>query len=704
MSKQQRKPSSSAGKPPAQKPNRSFTHAHSATDNWQSQTPSFFNNMLLQSGLIFAFAFLLYANTLMHGFVLDDAIVITDNMFTQQGIKGIGGILSNDTFFGFFKVEGKETLVSGGRYRPMTLVLFAFLYQLSTSPFIFHLFTVLLFALTCVVLYRTLLRLLSPPLTVAQQRGDPSPAMLAQAGPMIAWLATVLFAAHPIHTEVVANIKGCDEILTLLGCLSALYFSLKAWDTQETRWALAAGVSFFIACLSKENAAAFVILIPLALWFFRFSRHRLAEGGRPDPSPAGRGGQSVLRASLPIFVAFVAFFLLRGTILHWRFGGEPMELMNNPFLKLEGNQWVKFAPAERLATIFYTLGRYVQLLFVPHPLTHDYYPRQIGIMTFGNPMVLFSVALYGFMAYWAVRGISRRDPSAYGILLYLLPLGIVSNLVFPIGTNMGERFAFMPSVGFCFLIALFLGRYLKNNRSLVLGLFGAVVLLFSIKTFVRNFAWQSNENLFMTDAAVSVNSAKLQNACGGVLFDRATKEKDSEKQRVLCMEAMPHLDQAIKIYPNYKDAYISRGGAHYVLREFPEAIADYRRAVQLEPNDPKLKTYLALALRDGGKYFGEQKADIASAFKCFEESWQLNPKDPETARLMGVGYGISGKHAEAIVWFTKAVEAAPKEAGFLWDLSLAYSASGNTAKGEELRKKAMEMDPTIAQKRSGGGR
>lgn len=673
---------------------RSSTNVHAATDHWQSKTPSFLNNTLLQSGLIFAFAFLLYANTLMHGFVLDDAIVITDNMFTQQGIKGIGGILSNDTFFGFFKVEGKEALVTGGRYRPMTLIIFAFLYQFSTSPFLFHFFTVLLFALTCVVLYRTLLLLLSPPLSLAQQRGELSTSGLSQAGPMVAWLSTVLFAAHPIHTEVVANIKGCDEILTLLGCLSALYFTLKAWDRQEKKWALAAGISFFIACLSKENAAAFVVLIPLALWFFRSLKQ----------SPTVKGGPSVLAASLPIFVAFIAFFVLRGAILHWRFGGEPMELMNNPFLKLEGNQWVKFTPAERLATIFYTLGKYIQLLIVPHPLTHDYYPRQIGIMSFGNPMVLFSLALYGFMGYWAVKGTLQRAPSAYGVLLYLLPLGIVSNLVFPIGTNMGERFAFMPSVGFCFLAALFMSKYLGKNRTLVLGLFGAVIFLFSIKTFVRNFAWESNEKLFMTDAAVSINSAKLQNACGGVLFDRATKEKDLEKQRVLCMEAIPHLNQAIKIYPNYKDAYISRGGAHYVLKEFPEAIADYRRAVQLSPDDPKLKTYLALALRDGGKYYGEQKADLNNAFKCFNESWELNPKDPETARLMGVGYGINGKHAEAIVWFTKAVEAAPNEAGFLWDLGLAYSASGNLAKGEELRKKALELDPTIAQRRGGGGR
>lgn len=675
MSKQQRKSTPAASKTSTGKSTaspKSFANP---------VIPAFFGNTLLQSGLIFAFAFLLYANTLTHDFTLDDAIVITDNMFTQQGVKGIGGILSNDTFFGFFKVEGKETLVSGGRYRPMTLVLFAILYEFGTSPFLFHLFTVLLFAFTCVALYRTLLLLF-------QNCGHPN---LEGTGPMVAWIASVLFAAHPIHTEVVANIKGCDEILTLLGCLGALFFTLKAWDTRQSKWALAAGVSFFIACLSKENAAAFVVIIPLALWFFRSKSE--AQGGDE---------RSILRTTLPVILAFAAFFILRGSILQWRFGGEPMELMNNPFLKMEGTKWVKFTPAERLATILHTLWRYISLLFVPHPLTHDYYPRQIGIMRFGDITVLLSLAVYTLMAFWGIRGTQRRDPVAFGILLYLLPLGIVSNLVFPIGTNMGERFAFMPSVGFCFLAALFLTHFWRKNAGLTLGLFGAVVLLFSLKTVVRNLAWETNEKLFMTDAVVSVNSAKLQNACGGVLFDLATQEKDTEKQQVLCQQAIPHLDQALKIYPNYKDAYISRGGAHFVLREFPQAIADYRSAVQLAPDDPKLKTYLALALRDGGRYYGEQKNDIPSAFRSFEESWKLNPTDPETARLLGVANGMQGKHAEAIEWFTKAVDLAPKDAGFLWDLGLAYSASGNLAKGEECRRKALEMDPEIAQKRGRG--
>lgn len=633
--------------------------------------PAFFQNTLLQSLLIFAFSFLLYANTLTHGFVLDDAIVITDNMYTTKGVEGIPGILSKETFFGFFKVEGKETLVSGGRYRPMTLVLFAMVYQLAgANPFVFHLLTILLFAATCVVLYRTLLLLLAP-------RGGDYAALFA-------WLATLIFAAHPIHTEVVDNIKGCDEIVTLLGSLGTLYLVFKAYDSGQPKWSVLAAIVFFLACLSKENAVTFVAVIPLALWFFRSAS-----------LPA------IVRNMVPVFISFLVFFFIRGAILNWKFGGAPMELMNNPYLKIEGAQWVPFSAAEKLATIFYTLWKYVQLLFVPHPLTHDYYPKVIDKMTFANGAVLLSLVVHIGMVVYAIRGVKERDPLSFGLLFYLLTLSIVSNFVFPVGTNMGERFAFMPSVGFCIVAAALLyGLYSRmNNLNLVLGIAGLVAVLFSIKTITRNPAWASNEKLFFTDVLVSKNSAKIRNACGGVLFDKASKETNEVRRGELCNQAIGHLNKAIEIYPNYSDAYVSRGGAHFYLKLYDKAIADYRKAVELASNDPRWKTYLALALRDGGRYQGEQRGNLPVAAQYLKESWDLNPTDAETARLIGVSHGVSGDNAGAIQWFSKAVELAPDVPIYQFDLGQAYSASGDLVKGEQLRQQALAKDPTLMQNR-----
>lgn len=142
---------------------------------------------------MFIVAFALYANTLTHGYVLDDTIVITDNDFTAAGFAGIGDLLTTDSFHGFLGRDVEE--LAGGRYRPLSLVTFAIEGALfGKSPGVGHLGNVLLFALCCVMLLIVLEALL---------RDRPS------LGPLpVAFVAALLFAAHPVHREVVANIKG----------------------------------------------------------------------------------------------------------------------------------------------------------------------------------------------------------------------------------------------------------------------------------------------------------------------------------------------------------------------------------------------------------------------------------------------------------------------------------------------------------------
>jgi protein O-mannosyl-transferase len=646
--------------------------------------PAFFSNITLQSACILVFALLLYANTLTNGFALDDGIVITDNMFTKEGFKGIPGLLSKDTFFGFFKVEGKDQLVSGGRYRPLTPVLFAMVYQFfQNAPWVYHLLTILLFGATCVMLFRTLVLLLAP-------RGN-------EYANLFAFVTAMLFAAHPIHTEVVANVKGCDEIATLLGSLGALYAAVKFSDTGgKAMWAVLAGVIFFLACLSKENAATFVVIVPLALWWFRTGS---INGQRSTVEPAVRWGGVVA-----IGLAFVLFFALRSAVLGMRFGSAPMELMNNPYLKIVGNNWVPFSFMEKMAAISYTFYKYVQLLLVPHPLTHDYYPKQIDVTSFSNPLALVGILSHIGLFLYAVLGRQQRDTVRFGILFYLITLSIVSNVVFPIGTHMGERFAFMPSVGFCMILATGLLALTKKGTQLTTGLaaLGVICALYGIKTVTRNPVWESNDRLFLTDVEVSGNSAKIRNACGGTLFDRAGRETDETKKQALYREAIGHLNKAIEMYPNYSDSYVTRAGAQFFLKMYDGAVADYRAAIRIAPEKPDYKTYLAVALRDGGKYYGEQKNDLSTAMRYLTESWQVASNDPETARLLGVANGIQGKGAEAVNWFAKAVELAPDNASYIFDLGTAYYNAGQPAKGIELRDKALKMKPDLLEERKKG--
>lgn len=643
------------------------------------QLPGWFTNRRLHALVLFAFSFLLYANTLTNRYALDDAIVITDNMFTTEGISGISGILTKDTFYGFFKEEGKARLVSGGRYRPLSLVFFAVEGSLfGQNPLVGHLFNALWFGLTVVVLYWLLLRLLP-------EKKDPLQAFF------ISLTASLVFAAHPVHTEVVANIKGRDEILALLGSLGALLLSVEGYRRQKAWYALPAALVFFLGLMAKENAITFLAVVPLTYYFF---------------TKAGAG--AIVRQTLPFAAAAAVFLVIRGAVLGWGLGEPSLELLNNPFLKIEGGRYVPFTPGEKLATVLYTLGRYLQLLVMPYPLTHDYYPRHIGIMHWGNWQVWLSFLAYLGMAVYALMGIRRKDPVSFGILYYLATLSIVSNLVFPVGTNMAERLIYMPSVGFTLVAAILLWRLAArllpsrkvtglNQLRLAIATSITVVGAFSVLTIVRNPVWKDNLTLFATDITVSPNSAKLRNALGGELVVQSVTETDSLQKRDMLLEAVGHLREAIAIHPVYKNAYLLLGNAHYYLQHYEEAILNYRRALELDPGYAEASRNLAITLRDAGRYYGEQRREIGKAVEYLEQAYQLDPRDFETVRLLGVAYGIGGNTQQAIRYFTEAVALDPENAEALYNLGSAYYNAGDPERGAEYHRKAEALREDVKQ-------
>ncbi len=613
---------------------------------------------------------LLYANTFGHGFVLDDALAVSQNALVQRGIGGIGDIFAHDFFYGFFQDESKAALVSGGRYRPLTLAMFAVEFQLSGgSATALHVFNVLWYALTTVVLFFFLRRLFMQP----GRKERVVPAAL-----FTALVAALLFAVHPLHTEVVANIKGRDEIIALLGGLLAAYAALRYADGGGNKWLAGVGLALFAGLLAKENAVAFIGVIPLAFYIFRPERTRAAVVS----TAVGLG-------------ALVVYLFVRAAVLGWSFGEPSMELLNNPFLKLVGNTYVPFSGGERLATIVFTLGEYLKLLIMPAPLTHDYYPRAVEIMGWGDWQVLLAffanLALLGF-GLWAA---AKRRLIGFGILLYFGTLFLVSNLVFPVGTNMSERFAFMPSVGYAVVVAALWSGFrskwkTSTSKWLVWGPLAALVVIYSILTVVRNPAWESNYTLFTTDINTSPNSAKLRNAMGGVLVDTYQKLPASQQpaRREMLQEAVGHLNEALVIHPLYKEPLLIRGNAKLLLDDYDGALADYDQALQLNPDYEAATRNKRIGLQMAGKYFGEKQGDVARAIGYLTRAYDMDKSDPETSRLLGIAYAQAGRVQEAIPFLEKAAEANPGVAVNWQNLSAAYGQAGRAEDSQRAAARA----------------
>ncbi len=639
-------------------------------------------------GLFLVLGFLLYGNTLGHDYTLDDALVITENNFTKEGWSGIWKQMTHDQFVGFYGV--KKELVSGGRYRPLSMVVFSIQYALfGANPFIGHLTNVLFYILNGFLLFIVLRQL------------------LPQQNKLLPWLSfpflvSLLWFFHPIHTEVVANIKGLDELMAFSGELLVLWLILKYLDFKQPLYLLGIFIAFLCALLSKENAITWLALFPLTIYFFK------KEHLKSIPTVIG-----------VLMLSSAVWFAIRYKVVGGGISDVADSLMNDPFLES--------SLSEKYATIVLTLGKYLQLLFFPHPLTYDYYPKHIPIVNWTNTYVILSIITHIYLIYLSIKGIKNRTILGFSILIYGVTLSIASNLIFPIGAFMNERFIYVSSLGFCLFAALFFTRYLPlftKNKSLQLLLLGTLFLAYGFKTVTRNAVWKNNYTLSTHDAEISVNGAKSQVMAGGVLLEEKSKEAKTEAERLAIIDkSIMHLNRAINIYPEYVDALILMGNAQweryksaqnampyyfkilsinpyhqntwnncYIILEQEKDI-DYRiRAYEslLKINPNQMQAYLNL-----GRAYGQYKNDLNKAIQLIQTAQQLAPNNYEVNRNLGIVYGLSRQFDKSIPVLHKAIELQPNLAINYIDLAISYYNLGQEEKAKLWMDKALQIDPSI---------
>lgn len=635
---------------------------------------------------LFLFAFAIYANTIGHDYALDDDIVIVKNEYTQQGLDGLGDIFSSDAFEAYF--QGKKDLVAGGRYRPLSVATFAFEWEfLGKNPQASHFFNIVLFGLLGLVLYE-LLTLLVP--SSGKRKWWTSPA----------FLITLLFIVHPIHTEVVANIKGRDEILAMLFALLSMRATLSWHDKGSVLPLVLAQLFFFLALLAKESSLPFLAVVPLTFWVFRktnWFRTGIASG--------------------VMVLTFVGYLILRGNMVGLSLGDPSNEILNNPFIG------VGFG--DRLATIFQTFGIYLVKLIVPYPLTHDYYFNQIPVISWANWKALVPAAIYLGGLVYGLIGLIRKDKAAYGILFYLITLSIVSNIVFSIGTTMGERFVFIPSLGLILAGIMVLERWIggkKPVKPVLYGLYG-IIAIFSILTVIRNFAWKDNFTLFTTDVYTSSNSAKARTSAGGALVEAADSMALGPRRTQYYKTATEHLEKAVEIYPEHSQAYLLLGNAYNGLGQYPNALAAYERAIEIKPGfgdayrnagvvAGQAKDYLkaaaywrsyeqfapgqAVVWYSRGQNFMNARVGDSAVF-AFKRNLEINPSNWEAMGNIALVYGRDlGRFDLAIDYGERAIQQNQKAEWLYENLGIAYAMGGDLPKSLATFQKGLVHFPQSA--------
>lgn len=602
----------------------------------------FWSRHWMPAALLFVLAVGLYASSLRFGFVLDDKIVYSENNYVKKGWSGIADIFSSESFTGYFGEQ--KDLIEGGRYRPLSLATFAIEYALfktpgtdkdgnpsmEGNPMVGHLVNIVLYGLTGLLLFRILF-LLFP-------TSEDRPWFLG-----MAFVGALLFVLHPVHSEAVANIKGRDEIMALLGALGALYYSLKYFQNNSLFALLAAALCFLLGIFAKENALTFIAIIPLTAYFFTKTEW-----------------SKMINVTMVLLGIVVFYLLVRVQVIGFLLnpGKEITDIMNNPFYGLN--------TGERWATIFYTLGEYLRLLIFPHPLTHDYYPYHVPIMQFSDFGAWFSLLLYLGLAAFAIWGLFKKNIVAYGIIFYLATLSIVSNIPFSVGTFMNERFIYMPSVGFCLIAAWFLCRKLPELKMEILGwgLLGIIVLGYAGKTITRVPVWENALTLNSAAIKVSKNSARANTFMGTALFNEYRAEKDQQRKYELLDQVDFYISRAVDIHPNYFSALTMKSGViaeiHKKDGDLDKLLNGFYELLMTRSNLPFISEYM-----DYIKGRGDQTKIL---------QW---------CHRVGTSFTQRGDWNSALKWLTFGLELSPNNKQILRDMGLVYEAAGNPNKAQE---------------------
>ncbi len=641
--------------------------------------------------------FIVYATTFDFGYVLDDKIVITSNQITTQGLSKMFDHFFYDSMDGFWAEQygvsveelKKSALVAGGRYRPLSLVTYSIEWGIfGRNPGLSHIINALLYGLTGLILFSFLQKLF--PKSQQKPIWESIPA----------W-ATLLFMAHPLHVEVVANIKSRDEILSLLFGLWSLSCIIDYTKTKSPKPLVWSAILLFLSLLSKETTIAFVALGPLMLYFFNL------------------GDSKTTRNS---------FFALLGagavyTVIRFMVIGSPGEsiadeLMNNPFLNAN--------ESERIATIFLILAAYVKLLFLPFPLTHDYYPYHLPFLpeaehyaTWSSLGALAGVLLILVLLVVIVRGFKSKSIYAFLALFFLGTSILISNLFFPIGVFMNERFMYIPSIAWAIGVVYFVLETLPNavkgfSKQVSVYALVAVVVVFNGLSIGRSSAWESDLTLALADVGVSTGSAKVNMSAGDALLKELDYVENENERVEIINEAYAYLKKSLEIYPEFFPPLDLLGKLYYESANYPEAIKFYGYCADRKPGNKQfvnnifyvgnklamekryeeaLKAYdVALAYSPEEKGYLLAAAEIAAknqqnpsrALPYMERAYKLYSSDIEVAEKLGINYAMLNNFEGAIQILEPLHQANPTNASIMRNLGIAYYNAGQTQMGLSL--------------------
>ncbi|XP_034719064.1 protein O-mannosyl-transferase TMTC1 [Etheostoma cragini] len=637
-----------------------------------------------------ALCVLCYGNSLHGELVHDDVWAIINNPDVRPD-SSLRNLFSND-FWGKRMADN----TSHKSYRPLCILTFKLNILLGgMTPLYFHLINVCLHcAVTCLLMH-TCERCVFEDWRLA-------------------FVTALLFAVHPVHTEAVSGIVGRADVLACLLFLLTFLFYIRSVGVCVSEDSLPSTVSAVCllvslllgtcAMLVKETGITVfgVCILYDALVLCRKPLiHHLS-------SSRFRDLQHICSPFIKRACLVSAYVVVIMSVRLWLMGGS-MPLFS------EQDNPASFSPhlLTRILTYSYLLSFNAWLLLAPIVLCYDWQVGSIPLVeSLGDPRHLATALLAVVMLLLCLHCVfslqsQRSREVLVGMLFLVFPFIPASNLFFRVGFVVAERVLYMPSMGYCILVAHGLGRLYS-----VVGRWGTTVLsvsmlllllLFSWKTVQQNRVWLSREALFRSGIQTLPHNAKVH-------YNYANFLKDGGRHQ----EAIHHYTTALRLYPRHASAMNNLGT---LTRNPEEAERYYRKALDTNPQHNRALFNLGNLLKSQGKekeaetllkdsiHFGPHFADAYSSLasfyaeqKRFAEANEVYLKGiencPDSSDLHN-NYGVflvdTGEGELAAAHYQQAVRLKPAHYVAMVNLGRLLRSSNENTKAESWYKRALKV-------------
>ncbi|HXM34679.1 MAG TPA: tetratricopeptide repeat protein, partial [Pyrinomonadaceae bacterium] len=494
--------------------------------------------------LVIAATVLTYANSLSGAFVFDDTKQIAGNPALHTW-NNIFRAFTSDVWS--FQRGTLTADIPPPYYRPLFTAYLTINYQIFGlwEPG-WHLMNLLVHTTATVLVYYLLKRL----------SGDQ----------LIALLAALIFGLHPAHVESVSWISGIPDPLAALFYVPSMIWYVRYREEGDRKWLAASVAAFGLSVLCKETP----LVLPMVLGVWELAREK---GEKNWPARV----KTIIRQLAAYAIVAAAYLVLRFSVLgriSWK----------HPFM-------ARVPDSAIWMTVPYVFANYLKHLIAPFHLSLIY---GTSFITSGaDPRFLLPVGL--LLGLGCVLWIYRRKLSGQvwvAIALIVGPILPVLNLkVFHYEYIIQDRYLYLPSIGFCYLIAILILQLARKRASLAVVISVTILLAFGGSTILQNRVWHDPVALWQRATYYSPNSWSTHYNLG--LAYLGLKQYQPARTELL---------EAKRLDPDKANVFNNLALAQAGLGHADEAITNLKVALALDPRLLEAHNNLGALLYDKGDY------------------------------------------------------------------------------------------------------